>query len=107
MPYYIFTAVIGVCRGFLASSITAFGAQLVPRELYANMASWNSSLWYMGAISGPAIGGFIFDAKGAGVSSMCYTVLMAVAFLSYIFIPSKPVAKDFKAEKIWDSLKEL
>ncbi len=43
-------------------------AQMAPSSLYTNSSIWNSTVWHISAISGPAIGG-----------SMTLLVVVAVA----------------------------
>lgn len=105
IPIYCYVAAMGFCRGFLASAVNAFGAQLVPRNVYANMSSWNSSAWHLGAVSGPALGGFLYDYFDAGYTSICFTLFMAISFCCYLFIPSKPAANAQLKEPIFNSLK--
>lgn len=105
LPVYIYVAMMGFCRGFLSSAIAAFGAQMVPREVYPNMISWNSSAWHLGAVVGPALGGLIYGYTNAGIASLSFTCLMAVSFICYLFIGPKPVANATMKEPIWKSLK--
>jgi MFS family permease len=37
--------VSGVARGFMTPALFAYMPQLVPRELYSNAITWNSTLW--------------------------------------------------------------
>lgn len=105
LPIFIYVAMMGFCRGFLSSAITAFGAQMVPRETYPNMISWNSSAWHLGAVVGPALGGIIYGYTNAGIASLSFTILMAVSFCCYLFIKPKPIANTDRKEPIWQSLK--
>lgn len=105
LPIYLYVAMMGFCRGFLSSAISAFGAQMVPREVYPNMISWNSSAWHLGAVVGPALGGLIYGYTNAGIASLSFTCFMAVSFLCYLFIRPKPIANVIRKEPIWSSLK--
>jgi MFS family permease len=106
MPIYFYVATIGLCRGFLSSAISAFGAQLIPREVYPNFTSWNSSAWHLGAVLGPALGGFLYDYFDAGPTCLCFTSLMAFSLVCYLFIPPKPVANVIMTEPMMESLKQ-
>lgn len=61
-PYPVYLAIMfsGVARAFLAPSMQSVMPQILPRELYANGATWNSNTWQVGAVTGPAIGGIIY-----------------------------------------------
>lgn len=82
--------VAGIARGFADPANTAFEAQVVPKHLTVNASSWISSFWISCSVIGPAVIGFVFDAKGA---AGCYTLIAAWFLLSWIcmfFIGPKP-----------------
>jgi MFS family permease len=64
VPIYIAIFLTGLTRGIMMPANTAFLGQLVPRELYANAATWNSANWQIAAVLGPAIGGLIYGFFG-------------------------------------------
>jgi MFS family permease len=71
MARFLFTRCIfvsGLARGFLTPANFAYMPQLVPRELYSNAITWNSTLWETAAIGGPAIGGFVYGFFGIKAS---------------------------------------
>jgi len=77
-PIYALAFVSGVSRSFLQPARTALGAELVPRETYANAVAWRSSIWQFGAVVGPALGGVIYGFAGA---VMAYAVEAALCLL--------------------------
>lgn len=103
LPIYCVFGFIGVVRGFIAAAFPAFMAQIVPREHYANSATWNSSVWHIGAVVGPVIAGFI-----CAISfSTAYTVNLVFIFLSLLsfsFIASRPIPPRTKVETLRQSL---
>ena len=103
LPIYFVFGFIGIVRGFIAAAFPAFMAQIVPRELYANSATWNSSVWHVGAVIGPAIAGIIctIDFQTAYTLNLCFSFL---AIFSFFFIASKPVPVKTKKETILQSL---
>src|SRR4029077_14568162 len=58
-PIYAMIALSGLARAFLWSSTTSFSEQIVPREIYATAAAWNSTSWQIASITGPAVGGLL------------------------------------------------
>src|SRR5262249_31746440 len=90
LPVYVVIFLIGIGGGFLAPAITSFGAQLVPREIYANASAWNSSVWQLGAVTGPAIGGIVYGLRGAAVSTALVCIFTLFSIICYLFIASKP-----------------
>ncbi len=60
VPIYVVICLIGVARGFAGPAFSSFVVQLIPRELYANAVTWNSTAWQTAAVMGPALGGLIY-----------------------------------------------
>ena len=49
IPIFVTIFLSGLARGILMPANTAIIGQLVPRELYANAATWNSTVWHIAA----------------------------------------------------------
>src|SRR5215218_8983120 len=67
-PIYAVVCASGLARSFLQPARTALGAEIVPRETYANAVAWRSSLWQFAAVAGPALGGVLYGFSGAPAS---------------------------------------
>jgi MFS family permease len=63
-PIFIAIFISGLSRGILSPAQIALLGQLVPRNLYANAATWNSANWQVAAVLGPAIGGMVYGFAG-------------------------------------------
>lgn len=63
-PIFITVFLSGLVRGILMPAHTAFLGQTVPRNLLPNAATWNSTVWHVAAVIGPAIGGLIYGFFG-------------------------------------------
>nr|MCU0409481.1 MFS transporter [Bacteroidales bacterium] len=63
-PILIAIFLTGLSRGIIAPAGVALLGQLVPRNLYANAATWNSANWQVSAVLGPAIGGLVYGFAG-------------------------------------------
>ena len=74
-PIYGVVFVSGLARSFLQPARTALGAEIVPRETYANAVAWRSSLWQFAAVLGPALGGLLYGFSGARLAYATQTVL--------------------------------
>ena len=59
-PFYLVFGACGLARSFLQVARSALVAEVVPRELYTNAATWRSSTWQAGTVAGPALGGLLF-----------------------------------------------
>jgi MFS family permease len=63
-PIFIAIFLTGLSRGIMSPALVAMLGQLIPRNLYANAATWNSANWQMAAMMGPALGGLIYGYTG-------------------------------------------
>jgi MFS family permease len=61
-------------------------AQLVPRHLYTNSSTWNSTVWHIAAISGPALGGLIYGFFGVQAAYIVVLFLVIVALSLLFFV---------------------
>lgn len=93
-PIFAVVFVSGLARSFLQPSRTALGAEIVPREIYANAIAWRSSLWQFAAVLGPALGGVLYGFSGARLAYAGEAVLCVAALGLYVMIgyAAKPVA---------------
>ena len=82
-PIYAVVFVSGLARSFLQPARTALGAEIVPRETYANAVAWRSSLWQFGAVAGPALGGLLYGFSGPKLSYAVEAALCALGFALY------------------------
>lgn len=103
LPIYFVIAGIGIIRGFISAAFPSFMSQLVPRNMYTNAATWNSTVWHVASIIGPAIAGFIC-AVGFSTAYKVNLVLISIAIFSFLFIGSKPVPAKEKKENLFESL---
>jgi MFS family permease len=78
-PIYLAVFTSGLARSFLQPARTALGAEIVPRETYANAVAWRSSLWQFAAVMGPATGGLLYGFSGAASAYATATVFCAIA----------------------------
>lgn len=104
-PLFGVIFLIGVARGFLAPAVNAFAAQLVPKQIFANAATWNSSVWQLGAVAGPAAGGLFYAWFGPDVTAFISFFMMMVSGIFYLLIKPKPFVSVNAEESIWQSLK--
>ncbi|MEP6590726.1 MAG: MFS transporter [Gemmatimonadota bacterium] len=99
-------AVSGVARAFLQPARTALAAAMVPRALQPNAVTWRSTVWQLGAVLGPALGGVLNAVIGSQGSylvdaALIATALVALASIRFRGVPAAATA----AESMLDSLK--
>ncbi len=93
-------AVCGVARSFLQSSRSALVAEIVPRALFTNAATWRSSTWQLGSVIGPAMGGLVYAAYGARVAFALVVALNVVAFGAMAGVRHMPTTVSVGADSI-------
>ena len=91
LPIYLCVAISGIARAFLYPATIALMAQVVPRSLYTNSSTWNSTTWHVAAITGPAIGGMVYGFFGVKVAYMTVIMSMVVSVVLLSIIRSRPV----------------
>jgi MFS family permease len=82
-PIYAVVSVSGLARSFLQPARTALGAEIVPRDTYANAVTWRSSLWQFAAVVGPASGGVIYGFSGPRLAYVIEAILCAAALVLF------------------------
>ena len=95
----------GIARGFITPAMFAYMPQLIPRELYSNAVSWNSTLWEIAAIGGPAIGGFLYGFISIQVSYIADVVLMLSGLLLALGISNKPLPPESEEQGIIEKIR--
>ncbi len=71
----------GIARGFSDPAGTAFEAQVVPKHLTVNAASWISSTWLSSWAVGAAAIGFVYDAFGPSAAYAVIAVCFAASWI--------------------------
>lgn len=103
-PIYIIIAITGLARAVIYPSQIALMSQIVPRELYPNSSTWNSTAWHIAAVTGPALGGLIYGFSGITSAYMTVAILIIVGLVLFMGIKSKPVPVKEKKETLMQSL---
>jgi len=103
-PIYAVVFASGVARSFLQPARTALGAEIVPRETYANAVAWRSSLWQFGAVVGPALGGLLYGFSGPRAAFAIETALCVTGFLLFLRMAYTPRPKTPREGTIGENL---
>ena len=90
LPVFFTIFLTGLARGVLGPAQVALLGQLVPRNLYANAATWNSANWQVAAVLGPAIGGMVYGFWGI---IPAYSLVLGLYTLSFFMIMLIKVCK--------------
>jgi MFS family permease len=90
LPVFATIFLTGLARGILGPAQVAFMGELIPRNLYANAATWNSANWQVAAVMGPAIGGLVYGFWGIVPA---YSLVFGLYSLSFFMITFIKTAK--------------
>jgi MFS family permease len=104
MPIYAVVMVSGIARAFIYPSTIALMAQVIPRSLYANSSTWNSTVWQIAAITGPAIGGLVYGFFGVKIAYMAVIFFMLLGLILLGNVKKYEVPAREKEESLFDRL---
>ncbi|MEN3369488.1 MAG: hypothetical protein V7609_1631 [Verrucomicrobiota bacterium] len=102
---YLILLISAIGRTFGWAARSSYFPQLVPRDAFANAVTWNSSIFQIGSVAGPAIGGLLIVRAGF---PFIYA-LDAGCALSFFFLvlPIRSREHTMSTERnAWRSLKE-
>ena len=103
---YAFVFMGGLLRAFFGPTIFSLVALIIPKKVYPNAATWNSSTWQMASVLGPAFAGFTINWIGVHWSLCIVFGLVVLSFILLFGISRKPILNPKIGEPIVQSLKE-
>ena len=71
---------LGTARAFTMPARGAFLPQIVPLEIFSNAASWNSSLFEIATMTGPALGGLLIGVFRSATLNYAIAAMGALTF---------------------------
>ena len=97
---YLTVVLWGIIRAFMSPAMTAFMAQVLPRDLYTNGATWNSTVWHVAAIAGPTLGGMLcawlsFDQVYLIDAGMIAVGFLFLIIITYTHVPVREAKEGF------------
>lgn len=104
-PIYTIIFISGIARGFLTPAIFSYMPQLVPREIYSNAVTWNSTLWETATIGGPALGGFLYGFLGITVAYLTDVLLMFSGLVLAIGIVTKELPEKTEEQGVIEKIR--
>lgn len=81
---------VGLARGFFGPATFSLMAQVLPKSLYPNGATWSSSSWQMASILGPAAGGLIYGFYGITPTYIIIIIFIFIALVCIFFLKPHP-----------------
>ena len=107
-PIYVTIFLTGLTRGILMPAHTALLGQLVPRKLLTGAATWSSTVWQVGAVTGPALGGLVYGFFGVLPALMLVLsfYLTCTTLLLFIKSPGRVPIAEGSTEGIFARMRE-
>lgn len=103
---YFLIFIGGIVRAFLGPTNFSLFALIVPKKVYPNAATWNSSVWQLASVLGPALAGFSIHWIGVHWSMCIIFGFSALALGGLTQISKKPILNPKIGEPVMKSLKE-
>jgi MFS family permease len=101
--YYVVLGIAACGRAFTAPAIASLFPTLIPRHLLPNAMTWNSTIFQVSAMIGPALGGAIVAKWGPATSYTVNIFCAGLAFLTFsLTVPA--AARAEKPPITWNSL---
>lgn len=100
LPIYLVVMISGVSRAFIYPANIAMMSQLIPRYLYTNASTWNSTMWHIAAITGPAVGGLVYGFFGVRVAYLTVLFFLMLALFLLSFVKNRPVPQTEAEENL-------
>lgn len=83
---YVVVFLTGIARGFLSPAQAAMLSQIVPKELFGQSATWNSMVWNVATVGGPAVGGLLYAWLGERMAMEIVVVFCAIGISRFFMI---------------------
>src|SRR3954468_11818222 len=100
---YLLLFLGAIARTFSWAARSSFFPTLVPRDAFSNAVTWNSSVFQIGSVVGPALSGFVVAHQGFPIVYAIDAITSSLFFLLALPIPRAPQTQ--RAEKsTWRSL---
>ena len=88
---YVFLGLGAIGYALGGASRASILPQLVSAEIFSNAITWNSSIFHIASMTGPAVGGLIVEWDKATVAAFaCVMILRMLSLLGMVFIRNRP-----------------
>jgi MFS family permease len=101
---YVLLFLGAIARTFSWAARSSFFPTLVPRDAFSNAVTWNSSVFQIGSVVGPALSGFVVAHQGFPIVYAIDAITSTLFFLLMLPIPRAPQARERKEQTTWQSL---
>ena len=101
---YLLLFLGSIARTFSWAARSSFFPTLVPRDAFSNAVTWNSSVFQIASVVGPALSGFVVAHQGFPIVYAIDAITSTLFFLLVLPIPRAPQTGERKEQGTWRSL---
>ena len=101
---YLLLFLGAIARTFSWAARSSFFPTLVPRDAFANAVTWNSSVFQIASVVGPALSGFVVAHQGFPIVYAIDAITSSLFFFLVLPIPRAKTIGQRKNESTWRSL---
>src|SRR6266508_6514937 len=101
---YLLLFLGAIARTFSWAARSSFFPTLVPRDAFANAVTWNTSVFQIGSVVGPAISGFVVAHRGFPIVYVIDAITSFAFFLLVFPIRRSKQVRDRTGANTWQSL---
>lgn len=91
VPIYATIFLSGLARGFLSPANFSLMPQLVPRSVFTNAITLNSTFWQAASIGGPMLAGIMYAGLGLEAAYLSDVVLVLASLTLYSLVTRQPL----------------
>lgn len=99
---FLLLAAFGTARAFAGPATASLLPNIVPPSMLANAIALNSSMWQLGAIVGPVLGGLLYGVSPLAAYGVAASLLLIAALL--ILTVPRPVQKTEREPANWTTI---
>ena len=104
---YIIIFFTGVARSFTGPLFNVMiGSIVKDKKVLQNATTWSQSMWLSASVIGHAVSGILIATIGNQGTLTVICSLIAIAFLIFLQVKSKPALNDRRDKRTWESVKE-
>jgi len=105
MICYTLIVMIGFGRGFYGPASQAMVPGLVPSEVFTNATTWNTGVFHVSSVAGPALGGLIYAFAGRNWVWLSILILLGVSVLLMFSLPYRNPGTSLLREPFFRQIK--
>jgi MFS family permease len=105
-PIYAVIFLTGLCRGFISPAQFGLMGQILPPELYGNASAWNSTVWQIACIAGPALTGVLYHWSGPVLTYGLSAAFLLIGWGFLFGVKAPPTRAALPEQSIFVSIRE-